>query len=78
MKIKIDFEANLGLLANRIYLAKTKETLPINISKAWVDQELRNYFYLNGINMENTPYDEEAWHEALRINDKYNLYLIAW
>ena len=78
MKIRIDFEPNLGLLAHRIYKATTEDTLPINISKAWVDEELRNYFYLNGINMEHLPYDDESWQEALRVNDKYDLYLKGW
>ncbi len=75
MKLTIHFEPSLGNLAHRIYLARTKDSSPINISKAWVYQELYLMYYLNGETLEDSPYEDEDMEEAKRVNELYKLYL---
>jgi len=75
MKITIDFEPSLGILAHRIYLARTSDSLPINISKAWIYQELRSNYYLNGETLTSGEYTHEDMKEAMRVNNLYELYL---
>ncbi len=74
MNIQLTFKPTLKLLASILMCADQNKNLPINISKAWIDSEFKNLFWLYGagaldINCALTRYFEQA----RKLNDKYQL-----